>query len=87
MKKKTIKTAASLGSGSVGLGGGTAGSVALISSSGSVVGLSGPGIMSGLAAIGGSAIGGIVVLTCSTTMIAVAAGYYGYRIAKKYCKK
>jgi hypothetical protein len=68
--------------GVVGAGGGAAGSVLTVSATGAVSGLSGAGISSGLAAIGGSMVGGIVVCTLGTAALTLAGGYGGYRLVK-----
>ncbi len=68
--------------GGIGFGGTTAGSVALISSSGTVTGLSGAGITSGLTAIGGTMIGGVVVVSAAVVIGTVVTGYVGYRVIK-----
>lgn len=68
-----------------GVAGGVAASIAAVSASGSVGGLSAAGITSGLAAIGGSMLGGIVV----TALIPLAAGALGYgaiKGVKKICE-
>lgn len=68
---------------SVGAAAGMGGTVAAVSSLG-VTGLSGPGIVSGLAALGGgSMLGGLVVATGGTALLVGGLGYAGYRIAKK----
>ena len=68
--------------GVVGTGAGLTGGTALVSASGTTVGLSGPGIMTGLAAIGGTAVGGIAVIAIGTVILASAGAYGGYRFAK-----
>jgi len=68
-----------------GVAGGVAASVAMISTAGSVGGLSAAGITSGLAVIGGSMLGGIV----AAALIPVAAGALGYgaiKGIKKICE-
>lgn len=65
---------------------GVAGSVAAISSMGSVAGLSGPGIATGLAAIGGTIGGGMVagfvVTVAAPAVVSSAVGYVAYRVLK-----
>jgi hypothetical protein len=68
--------------GVVGSGVGITGSVAAISVAGEVAGLSAAGIASGLASIGGSMIGGVVVLTGGTVILAGAGLYGGYRLLR-----
>jgi len=71
--------------GTVGAGIGAGGSVIAISNAGLVAGLSGPGISSGLFAIGGgSMIGGVVVLTAGTAIIVGAGIYGGYKLVHWY---
>lgn len=72
----TETIAVAVGSGFVGTG--VAGSIGLISASGSVAGLSAAGITSGLAAIGGSLLGGVGAVAA----IPVAAGLVGYGLVK-----
>ena len=72
----TETIAVAVGSGFVGTG--VAGSIGLISASGSVAGLSAAGITSGLAAIGGSLLGGLGAVAA----IPVAAGLAGYGLVK-----
>ncbi len=61
-----------------GVAGGIASALAAISASGSVVGLSAAGISSGLAAIGGTMVGGLVVVAA----VPVVAGLVGYGAVK-----
>jgi hypothetical protein len=80
-KDELIGAAAGAG---LGAATGMGSSVAAVSAAGSVAGLSGPGIAAGLSAIGGgSMVGGLVVATGGTALLAVGLGYVGYRIAKK----
>lgn len=66
----------------LGIGGaavsGVGGSIAAVSASGTVIGLSGAGITSGLAAIGGSMLGGLAVVAA----IPIAAGVAGLGLVK-----
>ena len=78
----TAEKAGAVGGGAAGMTGGAATGVYAVSTLGTVSGLSGPGIMSGLAAIGGTAVGGIVVLTCGVAIVTAGAGYGGYRLVK-----
>lgn len=69
----------------VGVAGGTAGGIAAVSTLGTA-GLSGAGISSGLAALGGTIGGGmasgVVIATAAPVAAAVAVGYGVYKIAK-----
>ncbi|MFW6219342.1 MAG: hypothetical protein ACOC33_00610 [bacterium] len=85
MKKDTKESIGTVGGGVIGTGAGTTGSIVAVSAAGTG-GLSGAGIMSGLTAIGGSAIGGIAVLTCGTAVVAGVGAYGGYKLVKKFWK-
>ena len=63
-----------------GTGGGICASICAISALG-VEGLSGAGILSGLATIGGTVVGGIVVVAGATVFVAGATAYGGYKAA------
>ena len=64
--------------GVVGTAGGATIGVAAVSAAG-IHGLSGLGIISGLTAIGGTAVGGIVVIAAGTAAAAAVCGYLGYK--------
>ena len=68
--------------GAAGTAAGVGGGVAAVSSAGTVAGLSGPGVMAGLAAIGGTVVGGIAVIAVGTAACAGAGAYGGYRLVK-----
>lgn len=73
--------------GAVGAGAGTTGGVAAVSVAGTA-GLSGPGIMSGLATIGfGSAVSGIVIISCGVAVLTGGGIWGGIKIAKWIKKK
>ena len=61
---------------------GIGGGVAVVSAAGTTVGLSGAGITSGLAAIGGTAIGGIAVIAAGTVLLAAGGAWGGYKLAQ-----
>jgi hypothetical protein len=69
-----------------GVAAGTAGSIASVSAFGTVAGLSGSGIASGLAAIGstvgGGMAAGVAITTAAPAIAAVAAGYGIYKLIK-----
>ena len=69
--------------GVAGAGVGVGSSVVAISTAGTT-GLSATGITTGLAAIGGSMIGGVVVLTAGTAIIVGAGIYGGYKLVHWY---
>lgn len=83
MTQDTKEKAAGAAGGTVGTGIGLGVGTGLVSATGTTVGLSGPGIMSGLAAIGGSAIGGIAVIASGTVLLAGLGVYLGYKLAKR----
>lgn len=66
---------AAVAGGVVGTGADLAGGTALVSASGTTVGLSGLGIMTGLAAIGVSAVGGTGVIAIGTVVLASAGAH------------
>lgn len=53
-----------------------------MSAAGTTAGLSGPGIISGLAAIGGTAIGGVAVIAVGSVVLAAAGAWGGYKLVK-----
>jgi hypothetical protein len=69
---------------------GTAGSIATIGAAGSVAGFSGPGIMTGLAAIGGAVGGtagaGVFVALAAPAAIAAGLGYGAYKLRRSFSK-
>ena len=65
-----------------GTGAGLVTSAAAVSATGTVTGLSGAGIASGLAAIGGSMVGGMAVVTCGTVVLAGLGAWAGYKRVK-----
>jgi transcriptional regulator with XRE-family HTH domain len=84
-KEEKSSVAEKIGAGT-GIGAGVGASIAAVSAAGSVFGLSAAGIASGLAAIGGSMVGGVALVAT----IPVAAGLLGYGVAKgikKICEE
>ncbi|MCK6533071.1 MAG: lecithin retinol acyltransferase family protein [Polyangiaceae bacterium] len=67
--------------GKVGAAAGTLGTVAAVSAAG-VPGLSAVGISSGLAALGGSMVGGLVVAFAAPAALAAGVAYAAYRLTK-----
>ncbi len=82
-KSKTGAVAGGVGGATAGAGGG----IAAVSAAGTTAGLSGPGIMAGLAAIGGTAIGGIIVLIGGTLVLTAGGAYCGYKLATRHARK
>jgi len=78
--KKAVGTA---GGAAIGTGIGLTSSAVIVSASGTVAGLSGAGITSGLAAVGGTILGGAAILTCGTVIVAGLGAYAGYKIFSK----
>ena len=72
--RRALAVATTVGGGSAALAGGL-GTVA----AGGLAGLSGPGIMSGLASIGGTAVGGVVVLATAPVALTTAAMHNALR--------
>lgn len=78
------KTAAgTAGGAAIGTGVALVSSAAVVSASGTVAGLSGAGITSGLAAIGDTIAGGVAVVACGTVIIAALGAYGGYKLLSK----
>jgi len=84
MKNRTKERLGTGIGGGIGFTGGSGASILAISASGAVEGLSAAGISSGLAAIGGSMVGGIVVVTGGTVLMTGGVAYLGYRLVKKF---
>lgn len=61
---------------------GTVGAIGAVSASGAVVGLSAAGISSGLAAIGGSMVGGVVVAIAAPAAVGAVFSYAIYRLSR-----
>lgn len=80
--KRSEKVGAGAGA-ATGFGGGMWGMLSAISALGTP-GLSGAGILSGLATLGSTVVGGIVVTAGATVVAAGACAYGGYR-AVKWC--
>ena len=81
------ETAEKVGAGVGGVAGTTAGvggGIAAVSAAGTTVGLSGAGITSGLAAIGGTVLGGVAVIAVGSVLLAAAGAWGGYKLAKKF---
>lgn len=72
-KSEQVENAKSAAAGSVGTGTLAAASIPVVAASGTVAGLSGAGVMSGLAAVGGTAIGGLGVLATAPAAVSVVA--------------
>jgi hypothetical protein len=68
--------------GTVGAAGATLGTLAAISALG-VPGLAADGIASGLAALGGSMLGGVAVSVAAPAVLAAGAAYMAYRISRR----
>ncbi|KAF9039616.1 hypothetical protein BDZ89DRAFT_1213062 [Hymenopellis radicata] len=63
-----------------GIASSTLGATPIISASGTVIGLSGPGIASGLAAIGGTMLGGVAVIAAASTGVGLVGGLIAWGI-------
>lgn len=68
-----VRTAASTTAGAVGSAATTAAALGTVSAAGAVAGLSGPGILSGLAAVGAGAVGGLATLATAPATIGAMA--------------
>jgi hypothetical protein len=81
MSETGEKVGAGVG-GAAGTAAGVGGGVAAVSAAGTTAGLSGPGIMAGLTAIGGTALGGIAVIAVGSVALAAAGAFGGYKLVK-----
>ena len=68
--------------GVAGTASGVGSGITAVSICGTTAGLSGPGIISGLAAIGGTALGGIAVIAVGTVGLAAAGAWGGFELVK-----
>lgn len=81
MNKTGEKIGAGVG-GAAGTAAGVGGGIAAVSAAGTTVGLSGPGIISGLAAIGGTVMGGVAVIAVGSVALAAAGAFGGYKLTE-----
>jgi hypothetical protein len=91
MESNTMEKIGVVSGGAAGTDAGIAGAIAAISAAGTRAGLSGPGIMTGLQAIGELALGGIALgitlVAGGTVLLAGEGAYAGYRFVKRLGKK